>query len=173
MAQPEFVPASTDDVVRDIEQLPPPDEWKPERPGELPRLRPPLGDGFGKPGPDQGYGLKLARRFTDRLQLAAGEHAADAIAGCLGVGLRRAALFGRAPVIHDFELAFSVWGFLGGAPADLVEFRKQLFREAAHHYWDQREICDAVPEATLRMRPADVRGRLASWRELLTAASHA
>ena len=52
-------------------------------------------------------------------------------------------------------------------PADLVAFRRPLFQAAAHHYWDQREIADLVPEATLRMAPADVQGRLAEWRSLL------
>lgn len=172
MAQPDYVPASPADAVREVEQLPPSRRWTAERPGDLPGLRPPDGKRFGRPGPDQGYGLKLARRFVDRLQLSAGEHAEDAVAGCLGVGLRRAAMFGRGPVIHDFEVAYSVWGFLGGAPADLVELRKRLFREASHHYWEQRDIVDAVPESTLRMQPDEIRTRLSSWRELLNPPPH-
>jgi hypothetical protein len=83
------------------------------------------------------------------------------------VALRRASLFGRAPVVFDLELAFGVWGFLDDAPADLVAYRRPRFQSAAHHYWDRRQIVDAVPESTLRMQPADVRSRLADWRSLL------
>ncbi len=70
-------------------------------------------------------------------------------------------------MIYDFELAFTLWGFLGGAPADLVEARRPLFNACSHHYWDQRGIADAVPEATLRLNPKDVAERLSSWRSLL------
>ena len=169
MAQPEFVPINADDRVRTAERLPAPDGWVADRPAEHFGNEVQRGKRFGSPGPDQGYGLKLARSFVDggRLKLTAGEHAEDAVAGCLGVALRRASLYGRAPVIYDFELAYGLWGFLDDAPADLVEFRKPLFQAASHHYWDQRGIVDLVPESTLRMKPADVRGRVADWRNLL------
>jgi hypothetical protein len=93
---------------------------------------------------------------------------ADAITGCLGVALRRASLFGRAPVIHDLELAFRIWGFLGDAPAELVELRRPLFQAASHHHADQRKIVDSVPEETLRMSHTDVAARFpGEWRALL------
>jgi len=169
MAQPDYVPLSTTDKVRAPERLPVPAPWRPDRPAEIKGNRHPQGRRLGTPGPDQGYALKLARRFEGRLALAPNEHAADAVAGCTTVALRRAALFGRAPVIYDLELAFVLWGFLGDAPADLVAFRTPLFQAASHHYWDQRVIGDRVPEETLRMTPAQVRERLSSWRDLLTA----
>lgn len=170
MPVPEFVPLRLDETPAPPELLPVPDGWKAQRPGDLVGGQP-IGAKLGRPGPDQGFGLKLARRFEDRLELAPGEHAADAVAGCLGVGLKRASIYGRAPVIHDFDLAFTLWGFLGGAPADLVEFRRPLFAAAEHHYWDQREISDLVPEATLRLTPQRVRDRLPDWRALLTLAA--
>ena len=145
-----------------------PDGWRADRPAETWREGPPPGDGFGNAGPDQGYALKLARRFEDRLRLTAEEHAEDAVAGCLGVALKRAALFGRAPVIYDLELAFTLFGFLADAPSELVEFRKPLFQAAAHHYRDQRAIADLVPESTLRLTPIDVAQRLTDWRSLLS-----
>ena len=76
---------------------------------------------MGRQGPDQGYALLLARRFADRLELAPDEHAEDAVAGCMVVAMARASLFGRAPVIHDLDLAFTLWGYLGGAPPELVD----------------------------------------------------
>jgi hypothetical protein len=140
--------------------------WTATRPGDLVG-RQPTGPVLGKQGPDQGYALVLAERFHDRLVLTEGEDSHDVTAGCLGVGLARASLFGRAPVIHDLELAFGVFGFLDPAPADLVEFRRPLFAGASHHYWEQRAIVDLVPEATLRLTPAEVRRRLGEWRSLL------
>src|SRR6185437_6463075 len=106
--------------------------------------------------------------FKDRLKLADNEHAEDAVAGCLGTALKRASLFGRAPVIYDFELAYTLWGFLGDAPEDLVEFRKPLFEAASHHYIDQRNITDAVPESTLRMTPSQVAASIGEWKKLIT-----
>lgn len=167
MAQPDFVPISDGDRVRTAEVLPSPDRWMATRPGEIEGLRPPEGRSFGSAGPDQGYGLKLAKRFVDRLELQEGEHAADAVSGCLAVALRRASRFGRAPVIYDFEFAFTVFGFLGDAPADLLEFRRPYFDSASHDYWDQRDIADLVAEETLALTPSDVRGRLGEWLTML------
>ncbi len=168
MAQPDYVPISAEQRVREVERLPVARPWYADRPAEL-RGRPPRGGTFGRPGPDAGYGMKLARQFADRLQLEPGESAADAVAGCFAVGTARAGLFGRAPVMPDMELAYALWGFLGGGPAELVAYRVPLFRGAAHHYEDQREIVARVPESTLSLTPADVRARLGEWRALLQA----
>lgn len=167
MAQPDFVPMTLGDRVRTADVLPIPDGWEATRPGELEGLRPPEGRSFGNTGPDQGFALKLAKRFAERLDLAPGEHAEDAVSGCLGVALRRAARFGRAPVIYDLELAFTLFGFLGGAPAALIEFRRPYFDAASHDYWDQRDIADLVDEETLALSPAEVRSRLGEWRSML------
>ena len=167
MAQPEYVPQSADDRVRPAERLPPPRHWFQDRPAEIKGYGQPTGKRMGVPGPDQGYGLKLAHQFEDRLQLTPDEHAEDVIAGCLGVGLRRAALFGRAPVMPDFELAYTLWGFLGDAPDDLIEHRVPLFQGASHDYWQTRVIADRVAESTLRLTPAQVREQLSDWRTLL------
>ncbi len=167
MAQPEFVPVIPSERVRRADRLPPAVEWRAERPADQHGPGRPVGTHLGTTGPDLGYGLKLARRFAERLQLTPGISAADATAGCFAVGTKRSALFGRAPVIYDFELAFTLWGFLDGAPADLVEARRPLFESCSHRYWDQRGIADAVPESTLRLTPKDIGQRLAGWRSLL------
>lgn len=168
MAAPDYVPVPLSDKARVGEVLPPARRWTATRPADL-QGRQPDGHMLGKPGPDQGYGLALAQKFAGRLHVVAGETEADAIAGCTAVALRRASMFGRAPVIYDLDLAFELWGFLGDAPDDLVAFRKALFAGAAHHYVQQREIADQVPESTLRLTAAEVRGRLGEWRSLLGA----
>jgi hypothetical protein len=101
-----------------------------------------------------------------KLVLTEGEHDEDVISGCFGCGTRRAAHFDRAPVIYDMEWAYTIWGYLGGGPDDLVAWRKPMFRGAASDYWDQREIVDAVRQETLALTPAKAREKLSSWREL-------
>ncbi len=169
MAAPEYVPLPVTERARTGEPMPPPRPWTPTRPGDLPG-RQPTGRHLGRPGPDQGYALALAHRFVDRLTLAVGEDTDDVIAGCLVVALRRASLFGRAPVVYDLELAFTLFGFLGSASDDLVAFRRPLFAGASHHYWDQRKIADLVPESTLRKSPVELRARLQDWRSQVTEA---
>src|SRR5438067_2496264 len=102
----------------------------------------PAGPRLGSQGPDLGYGMKLARRLLDRMAVPDGESADDALAGCFAVGTKRASSFGRAPVIYDFEIAFTLWGWTAGAPADLIAFRRPLFQGASHHYEYQRDIAD-------------------------------
>ena len=172
MAQPDYVPLSSADRVRPSERLPPPRRWFQDRPAEVGKPDQPMGGRFGVPGPDQGYGMLLAQQFEERLELTEGERVEDVIPGCLGVALRRAALFGRAPVKTDLELAFTLWGFLGDAPDGLVEMRKPLFQGTAKAYLDQRAIVDRVAESTLRCTPAQARELLQSdWRSLFTETS--
>jgi hypothetical protein len=172
VTQPSFVPVVEADQVRPAYQLHVPSIWTASRPSELRGTRAPSGAFLGTPGPDQGFALKLARRFEDRLELAPGEHAEDAVSGCTAVAMRRAAAFGRAPVIHDLTLAFTLWGFLAGAPEDLVATREPLFRSASHHYQVQRTIADCVPETTLRLDQRQVADRLGDWRSLLVLPAH-
>lgn len=170
MAQPEYVPSAPRDKQRASERLPTPQGWRPDRPGEVVHQGgQPVGKHFGTPGPDQGYALKLAREWKDKLVLAPGEHLDDAVAGCVAVAMRRAGLLGRAPVTYDLELAFALYGYLTTAGTDLTAFRKALFESCAHDYNLQRDIADRVPEHTLRLSPADVRSRIAGggWRQLL------
>jgi hypothetical protein len=173
MAVPQFVPTSPVDKPRTYESPDHvPEPWKADRPAEL-TGRQPVGPQLGYQGPDQGYGLLLAERFRDRLQLQSTEAADDAIQGCLGVALRRASIFGRAPTIHDFTVAFTIWGFLDPSPPqELVEIREPMFVGVRHvvHYAEARAIASLVPEATLRRPHGEVVSAYpASWRELLGA----
>jgi hypothetical protein len=167
MAAPEYVPRSPVDKPR-VYRSPPwnGEEWLADRPGEL-TGRQPLGPRLGYPGPDQGFVLKLARRFDDRLVLDETESSHDAVAGCSAVALKRASLFGRAPAVHDLTVAFTVWGFLAPADAELLRLRRPLFEEAAnpHHYMERRRIADLVPQAVLRLTHDEVTRQAASdWR---------
>lgn len=170
MAAPEYVPVDNTRPIRAY-QSPPrrPAPWLADRPGELDGGQP-RGPRLGSPGPDQGYVLRLTRQFQGQLTLTAGEHERDALAGASAVALKRASLFGRAPVIHDVRIALTIWGFLGDAPADLVALRKALFEEVwhPHHYAEQRRIADLVPDEALRRTPDQVAdAHRADWRSLL------
>ncbi len=166
MTQPSFVPVVEADQVRRAYQLQVPEAWTATRPSEVRTTTQPHGTGLGSPGPDQGFALKLARRFVDRLILAEGEQAEDAVAGCTAVATKRAASFGRAPMIYDLTVAFTLWGFLEGAPANLVAARTPIFRGASHSYQVRREIADRVPISTLRLTPEQVADRLGEWHQL-------
>jgi hypothetical protein len=171
MAAPKFAPESPVDDPRsygspDVV----PERWTPDRPAEIEGFQP-EGPGLGYQGPDQGYALVLAERFTDRLRLAEGERVEDALSGGVAVATRRASMFGRAPVGPDLTVAFTIWGFLDpDPPAALVELRRPLFEGVAdrHHYTQRRALVDRVPEASLRGTPADIAaGYPARWKELI------
>ncbi len=167
MTQPSFVPIVEADQVRPTYRLHVPSIWTQSRPSELRGTTPPTGRLFGTAGPDQGFALKLARRFEDRLVLRPGETPEDAGAGATAVAMRRSARFGRAPVIHDLAFAYTLWGFFEGAPDDLVDARVPLFGSAAHHYQARRVIAGAVVESVLGLTPEQVAERLADWRSML------
>ena len=156
------------DQVRPAYRLRTPADWRASRVGEIVAPEHPHGRHLGIPGPDQGYALLIAHSlFEDRLALTHGISAEDVLVGCAQVGSARAALFGRAPVGKDVELALELFGFLGEAPGDLATWRAPLFGAAAHHYDQQRRIVEVVPPATLRLSPAEVHARHDEWRFLL------
>ena len=167
VAAPSHVPATAG--APSIYRSPPrrADSWLADRPGEVVGGEPVAGPGLGNQGPDQGYALKLAERFAGQLVLAAGEREDDALAGCVAVALRRASMFGRAPVMHDLRLALELFGFLGEADADLVAWRRNQFAGAASHhgYHVKLRLADLVPAETLRRTPAAVaQARNDNWR---------
>src|SRR5262245_25072026 len=172
MAAPKFTPADPLDDARGYESPDHiPDSWTNDRPGDL-RGRQPQGPMLGYQGPDQGYALRLAARLRDEVKPQAGEHVDDALAGITAIALRRASLFGRAPVMPDLRIAATMWGFLdANPPPELVPLRRRTFEGLAnptHHYGALRGLVDSVPEATLRMTPAHVQAAYPGrYRELL------
>jgi hypothetical protein len=161
-----YVPTRPEDAPRRSVAIPPALAWKATRPGDLGPEQP-KGCFMGTPGPDAGYALTLAARFHDRLQVVRPETVHDAEAVAAEVAIKRAALFGRAPVMADLELAFALFGWLDGAPADLVEWRRLAVAGAAHDYNQRRALVDRVGEAVLRRRPEEIRADLSRWRELI------
>ena len=176
MAAPRYVPSAYQaDQEAPVYRSPPrrPGSWTAERPGEvIGAVEPVSGPSLGCQGPDQGFALKLARRFADKLVLEPGERADDVLAGCCAVALRRASLFGRAPVTHDLRLALELFGFLGACDAGggLAAWRGGQFAGAAGHhgYLSRRRLAELVPDQTLRATPSAVAAaRAADWRRPL------
>jgi hypothetical protein len=174
MAAPRFAPVSPVEEVRTYESPEHiPDTWQPSRPADI-TGRQPVGPRLGYQGPDQGYVLTLAKHMRTHVVVTSGEDIDDALRGCSLIALRRASLYGRAPVMADLELALTIWGFLdANAPSDLVAARKPHFegvRNTLHHYAEARELADLVPESTLRLTPGAARTRMpADWRALTGA----
>jgi hypothetical protein len=145
----------------------------PDRPADIIGFQP-EGPRLGFQGPDQGCALKIAKTFADKVHLQQGERFDDVVGGTLGIALRRASEYSRAPVVHDLTIAFTIWGFLDpSAPAELLAVRLPLFAglgNLAHHYEQARALVDQVPDATLRMTPAQVAAEYPGrWRDLTGA----
>jgi hypothetical protein len=170
MSAPKFAPTPAVDDSRSYTSPPVvPKGWTNDRPGAFDGFQP-TGEQLGSQGPDQGFALKIAADYRSRLQLQPGEHSADVVKGCLGIALRRASLFSRAPVVHDLTVAFTIWGFLdANPPVDLVAERRTRFAGLGHgHYSEARSIADIVPESTLRLSPQQATLAYPSqWKELV------
>ena len=171
MGAPRHVPVSPITVSRAY-QSPEvvPNGWSTGRPGELDSEQP-SGGPMGFQGPDQGYALRLCRIFREQICVNEQEDIADVERGCVQIALKRASLFGRAPVVHDLEIAYRIWGFLDEeADPELVEDRERRFEgvSEAHHYADARSLVATVRDEVLMMSPAEIEERhVADWASLL------
>jgi hypothetical protein len=148
--------------------LPPANDWRPDRPGDLGPSQP-GGALFGRPGPNVGYAYTLAQRSKDRLRLGPFEHAHDAVAVIAEIAGKRAAQFGRAPMIGDIDLAIALLGYDGSASDAFVKARTAAVSEAGHDYRRRRALVDAVPDALLRRPSAPAASEIESWRASMPA----
>jgi hypothetical protein len=169
MAVDPYVPTRPEDAPRRSVAIPPASGWRAVRPGDL---DPAMGSGrkgvlFGSPGPDSGYALTLAGLFHDQIALAPPETIHDAEVIAAQVAMRRGGLFGRAPVRADVELGFTLFGWLGNPPADLVEWRRLAVAGVGHDYVRRVGLVEAIPDAVMRQRPDEIRARQSDWRQLL------
>jgi hypothetical protein len=132
--------------------LPAAESWKADRPGDLVAGQP-QGNLLGRPGPNVGYAVTLAARLSDSLQLAPHEHRADALAVVAELGMKRAASYGRAPILADVEIAASLLGYQGECDDAFAVWRREVTHGADHDYSVRRALVDAVPDAVLRLPP--------------------
>jgi hypothetical protein len=145
--------------------LPAAQGWKADRPGDLVAGQP-TGDLLGRPGPNVGYAKTLAARLHDSVQLAPHEHVADALAVIAELAMKRAASYGRGPIMGDVEVAASLLGYQGDVDDAFAAWRCEVAHGADHEYGVRRSLVDAVPDAVLRLPPkvpallAEFRGEL-------------
>jgi hypothetical protein len=171
MAQPTFVPITEADQVRGARRLSVPTGWFADRPADLVGPTRPTGTRHGTPGPDQGFALRLTRRFEERLILTAAENTEDVLRGGAILASKRGGLLGRAPCVYDLEAAFALFGFLvSSAPEELVAARRRLFASVARDYVAQRALVDAVPDESLLLSAEQLSARLGEWQTLLQGA---
>lgn len=165
-----FVPERREDEPRQEPNLPPgvkmpaARSWIANRPGDLPAGWP-TGKLLGSPGPNVGYALTLANRARDQLVLAPHEHSDDAIAVVAEIAMRRAALFGRAPVMLDVEFGMQILGYGGDADPDFVDWRMRAVQGAHHDYYERRSLVDAIPVDVLRLVPSALPAHVDAARE--------
>ncbi|HSO94729.1 MAG TPA: hypothetical protein VLV81_01670 [Acidimicrobiia bacterium] len=176
MAADPFVAPTLDDTPRQQPNLAPgvhmpaARPWRPDRPGDVVAYGQPHGKLLGDPGPNIGYALTLALRLHDKVQLAPTEHLDDAIAVVSELAMKRAASYGRAPVMADLEAAALILGYLGGCDPDDALWRVEAVTEAAHDYPARRAVCDAVDLDALRLAPSVLTSRTRELRSQVRAA---
>jgi len=122
---------------------------------------------LGRPGPNIGYAYTLAGRARGALTMSPLEHGDDVVAVTAEIAAKRAAHFGRAPVMTDIDVAIALLGYDGLVEADFVELRARLVHDAAHDYIRRRELVDAVPDELLPMRMSELIGAVDGWRSQL------
>ena len=167
-----FVPSEIADLPRQQQNLPPglatppARDWRADRPGDL-GGETAAGSMLGRPGPNVGYAYTLAARARAALTISPLEHDADVVAVVAEIAGKRAAHFGRAPVMTDIDVAIALLGYDGLVDDDFVDLRARLVHDAAHDYIRRRELVDAVPEALLPMRMSELIGAVDGWRSQL------
>ena len=165
-----FVPADPADRPRQQQNLPPgtalppAGRWRANRAGDLIGSEAPEGRFFGRPGPNVGYAYTLAEHVADRLELSETEDVHDVIPVIAEIAGKRAALFKRAPVIHDVDAVTALLGYDGSADAEFAKVRALLVYEAGHDYRRRRALVDAIPDSLLRRKPDEVGAEIYEWR---------
>jgi hypothetical protein len=175
-----FVAPDLDDRPRQQQNLPPglgyppARSWRANRPGDLgagqhgavqpdETLR-------GRPGPNVGYAYTLAERAHDRFRLAPHEDIHDAVTVVAEIAMKRAAVFGRAPVMADVEVALALLGYDGSADGEFAAWRAHAVHGAAHDYPRRRALVDSVPDALLARR-GSLGDDIAPWRSKVRSAA--
>ena len=149
-------------------RLPAANAWVADRPGDL-EAGQPTGAFLGRPGPNVGYARHPREPRRDKLGLADHESIDDALAVVVELAMKRAASFGRAPVMPDVDIASALLGYKGDVSHGFVEWRSRAVHGAAHEYEARRVLVDAVPDAVLRM-PPQVTALLVDFRDDLQRA---
>jgi hypothetical protein len=118
------------------------------RPGQVPR-----GKGFGTPGPDTGWALRIIRHIEGDMDPDL-EHVLTSLMSA------RASAYGRAPIPEDLEVAKLLCGIGEGLPLDLSARRKTWLAAVPHERSKGRAAVNDVDKDLLMKKPAEVRQAL-------------
>lgn len=144
MGQQPNVSLGIEDLPRHTSHPPAPGRWRPDRPGDLSGPDAvPRGVGFGTPGPDAGYALRLLR---ERDLPGGEEHRADVTAAVAAVMGARAAALGRAPVAADAAAAIALLALDDASAGRLAGI--------GHDHARLRALVAAIPTERLTLAPS-------------------
>lgn len=152
MSQPNYYSSPNHEKSLGMVELPVSSRWSGPRAGRVTGDVPSSSRYFGTPAPGSGYSLKIVNDYISKLGLDDHEDNHDLIVGLGVLVSKRASLFGRSPYLPDVEFCAKLFGLGEDADPNLVEFREMFFKGCAHSYIIQRQIADAVPDSTLRMK---------------------
>jgi hypothetical protein len=85
------------------------------------------------------------------------------------IAMKRASLFGRAPVMADIDAARALLGYDGNVPDDFVEWCVRAVHDANHDYVQRRSLIDAVPDDLLRLTSSAFAAQLPRAQQTLSA----
>ena len=169
MAAPPYVPVPlTPRIRRGDEFSVGPPRPLPPRPAEVASCSP-QPPGFGVACPDGGFALRLVEARQGSLTLGPGERTADACAAIAAIGLRRAALLGRAPVLADVDIGRAVLGYDAAPSPLLCQWRRDHVDGAARRVDVRQQLADAA-QLGLDLVPGPSREQTEGWRAQFTAA---
>ncbi len=156
MAQQPNIELRPADKPRGVLRPGPARRWRPSlRPGMITSPEQmPSGEGFGTPGPDTGWALKL----IDRADIPESSLALDKLLTALMSA--RAASFGRAPTHEDLEVALTLCGLGEALPEHLADRRERWVTAVSHEKPPGRQALSEVGLELLRSSPAAVRLRV-------------
>ena len=99
----------------------------------------PTGTLLGRPGPERRVRASPSPGGSaTRSRSAPHEHADDALAVIAELAMKRAASFGRAPMMADVEIASSLLGYQGDVDAAFAQWRTGAVHGADHEYGVRR-----------------------------------
>jgi hypothetical protein len=140
--------------------------WAASRPGDLHTPGDvPWGAGFGTPGPDTGYALKLAAEADYQLDPGEDRHNVDSV--LVLIMSARASLFGKAPSADDRSFALLMIGLGSEDPvpeagiAALTANRKYWAPRVSHGSAAARRLVSKLSPELLRLSVPDLRHQLA------------
>lgn len=147
---------------------PVPQTWLATRPGDTFKERDSDQDILlGNAGPNIGYALKLARLRIEHLFLLDSEHEHDVEVLLSEIAMRRAARFGRAPVVKDIEFAAHLLGYEQKATSGEEKWRPRLVHGTGHDEHKRRRIVNSIPQEIIEGAELASKEMISGWWEKL------